>query len=44
MAARAVELLVAERVTTAERGLDATKVQLAETKATKVQLAETDTL
>ena len=31
--ARAVELLVAEQTTAAERGLDAVKVHLAETKA-----------
>ena len=33
MGARVVELLVVERVTAAERGLDTAKVYLAETKA-----------
>ena len=35
------ELLMVERATTAEQGLDATKVQLAETEAVEVRLVET---
>ena len=38
----AAELLVVERATTAERGLNAVKVQLAETEAVKVCLAKTE--
>ena len=39
---RAAKLLAVERATAAERGLDAAKVRLAETKAVEVQLAETE--